>query len=83
MPHKQKTTYNFGCSLPVNIVDQIDIQRGYYSRSKWILMALENLAATTENKMPLSLRVTRPIETEAIRSLNESIQTQEPVIDHE
>jgi hypothetical protein len=46
-------------------------------------MALENLAATTENKMPLSLRVTRPIETEAIRSLNESIQTQEPVIDHE
>jgi hypothetical protein len=66
MPHKQRNTYNFGVSLPVNLVDEIDIQRGYYSRSKWILMALENLAATTESKMPLSLRVERPIETEAI-----------------
>jgi metal-responsive CopG/Arc/MetJ family transcriptional regulator len=46
MPHKQRNTYNFGCSLPVNLVDEIDIQRGYYSRSKWILMALECLAKT-------------------------------------
>jgi hypothetical protein len=67
MPHKQKTTYNFGVSLPVDLVDEIDIRRGkFISRSSWILIALENLAATTENKMPLSLRVERPIETEAI-----------------
>jgi len=50
MPHKQKTTYNFGVSLPVNLVDEIDVQRGYMSRSKWILMALNELSEQIERR---------------------------------
>jgi metal-responsive CopG/Arc/MetJ family transcriptional regulator len=50
MPHKQKTTYNFGVSLPINMVDEIDMKRGYYSRSKWILMALESLSEQIERR---------------------------------
>jgi metal-responsive CopG/Arc/MetJ family transcriptional regulator len=50
MPHKQKTTYNFGVSLPINMVDEIDVKRGYYSRSKWILMALESLSEQIERR---------------------------------
>ena len=57
MPHEQKTTYNFGVSLPVNLVDKIDIQRGkYISRSKWILLALETMAETLENTVKKSVQ---------------------------
>jgi hypothetical protein len=64
-------------------MEKVDYLRGLIPRSKWISVALESIIETTENKMPLSFQVSRPRKTEAIRSLNESIQTQEPVIDYE
>jgi hypothetical protein len=73
---KERTTVNFGITVPIPAFKRLENNRGYCSRSKFILMALDSLAAaTTENKMPLSLQVSRPKETEAIRSLNESTQT--------
>jgi metal-responsive CopG/Arc/MetJ family transcriptional regulator len=56
MPHKQRNTYNFGVSLPINTVDEIDIRRGYYSRSKYILMALECMSQMLENKVKRSVQ---------------------------
>jgi len=79
MPHKQKTTYNFGCSLPVNIVDKIDVERGYYSRSKWILMALECLAETIAKRSVQPAQV-GPLQADGRASTQTPM---EPMIDHE
>jgi metal-responsive CopG/Arc/MetJ family transcriptional regulator len=50
MPNKTKTAIGFGVSIPMEVLAKVDIQRGYTSRSKYILMALECLAETTAKR---------------------------------
>jgi Arc/MetJ-type ribon-helix-helix transcriptional regulator len=84
MPHKQKTTYNFGVSLPVHLVDKIDIQRGkYISRSSWILLAIESLTEQTERRKVKSVQ---PDLVGRHDQADGRVSTQtpmEPMIDHE
>jgi hypothetical protein len=75
-----RTTINFGITLPKEVFEKTEQLRGYYSRSKYILMALECLAET------IAKRSVQPVQVCAHDQADGRVSTQtpmEPMIDHE
>jgi hypothetical protein len=50
-----RTTINFGITVPKPAFEELERRRGYYSRSKFILMALDALAQTMESVQPVQV----------------------------
>jgi hypothetical protein len=64
-----RTNVSVGVSFTRKKLKDIDSQRGYISRSKWILLALETMTEAIENKIKNSAmqspQVGRHVETAA------------------
>jgi hypothetical protein len=64
-----RTNVSVGVSFNREKLAEIDLRRGYISRSKWILLALETMTETLENKVKNSVvqspQVCRHAETAA------------------
>jgi hypothetical protein len=74
-----RNTINFGITLPKEVFVKTEQLRGYYSRSKFIMIALECLAET------LAKRSVQPAKVGRLQAAGRvSTQTpMEPMIDHE
>jgi hypothetical protein len=59
-----RTNVSFGVSFTREKLKEIDLRRGYISRSKWILLALEAMTEILENKTSQSQQVCRQVVTE-------------------
>jgi metal-responsive CopG/Arc/MetJ family transcriptional regulator len=69
VPKKMRTNVSVGVSFTKEKLKEIDSQRGYISRSKWILLALETMTEGIENKVKNSAmqspQVCRHVKTAA------------------
>jgi hypothetical protein len=81
MPNKTRTSVFFGVSLSKEKLDVIDSARGYYTRSGFILMALDTLCEQiAKRKSVQSAEVGRHLQTDGRASTQTPMG---PMIDHE
>jgi hypothetical protein len=59
---RMRTNVSVGVSFNREKLAEIDSRRGYISRSKWILLALETMTQTLENKVKKSVQPVSKIE---------------------